>query len=73
MTRRLISRDRDGHVQFAMVDAAHFIGLVAGKVVDNPTKYADVVTATTHKALRGPRGGIILTREEFAKDIEGMR
>ena len=53
-----------------MVDAAHFIGLVAGKVVDNPTKYADVVTATTHKALRGPRGGIILTREEFAKDID---
>ena len=53
-----------------MVDAAHFIGLVAGKVVDNPTKYADVVTATTHKALRGPRGGIILTREEFSKDID---
>ena len=53
-----------------MVDAAHFIGLVAGKVVDTPTKYADVVTATTHKALRGPRGGIILTREEFAKDID---
>jgi glycine hydroxymethyltransferase len=49
-----------------MVDAAHFIGLVAGKVVDNPAKYADVVTATTHKALRGPRGGIILTKEEFA-------
>ena len=53
-----------------MVDAAHFIGLVAGKVVDNPAKYADVVTATTHKALRGPRGGIILTREKFAKDID---
>ena len=50
-----------------MVDAAHFIGLVAGKVVDNPTKYADVVTATTHKALRGPRGGIILTREELQR------
>ena len=42
-----------------MVDAAHFIGLVAGKVVDNPTKYADVVTATTHKALRGPRLSLI--------------
>ena len=53
-----------------MVDAAHFIGLVAGKVVDNPVKYADVVTATTHKALRGPRGGIILSKEEFAKDID---
>ena len=36
-----------------MVDAAHFIGLVAGKVVDNPAKYADVVTATTHKAYEG--------------------
>ena len=53
-----------------MVDAAHFIGLVAGKVVDNPVEYADVVTATTHKALRGPRGGIILSKEEFAKDID---
>ena len=46
---------------YFVVDAAHFIGLVAGKVVENPVKYADVVTATTHKALRGPRGGIILT------------
>ena len=53
-----------------MVDAAHFIGLVAGKVVDNPVQYADVVTATTHKALRGPRGGIILSKEEFAKNID---
>ena len=53
-----------------MVDAAHFIGLVAGKVVDNPAKYADVVTATTHKALRGPRGGIILAKEEYAKSID---
>ena len=53
-----------------MVDAAHFIGLVAGKVVDNPVQYADVVTATTHKALRGPRGGIILSKEEFAKDMD---
>ena len=53
-----------------MVDAANFIGLVAGKVVDNPVQYADVVTATTHKALRGPRGGIILSKEEFAKDID---
>ncbi|MDA9198372.1 serine hydroxymethyltransferase, partial [Acidimicrobiia bacterium] len=44
-----------------MVDAAHFIGLVAGKVVDNPMEYADIVTATTHKALRGPRGGLILS------------
>jgi len=53
-----------------MVDAAHFIGLVAGKVVDNPMEYADIVTATTHKALRGPRGGLILSKEEFAKDVD---
>ena len=53
-----------------MVDAAHFIGLVAGKVLDNPVGYADVVTATTHKALRGPRGGLILCKEEYAKDID---
>ena len=55
---------------YFVVDAAHFIGLVAGKVVENPVKYADVVTATTHKALRGPRGGLILSKEEFAKDID---
>jgi len=53
-----------------MVDAAHFIGLVAGKVLENPVGYADVVTATTHKALRGPRGGLILCKEEYAKDID---
>jgi|TARA_B100001093_G_scaffold255622_1_gene244497 glycine hydroxymethyltransferase len=55
---------------YFMVDAAHFIGLVAGKVVNNPMHYADIVTATTHKALRGPRGGIILCKEDFAKDID---
>ena len=55
---------------FFMVDAAHFIGLVAGKVVENPAPYADVITATTHKALRGPRGGLILSKEEFAKGID---
>ena len=55
---------------YLLVDAAHFIGLVAGKVVENPTKYADVVTATTHKALRGPRGGLILCKEDFAKTID---
>ena len=64
---REIADEVDAHF---MVDAAHFIGLVAGKVVDNPTKYADVVTATTHKALRGPRGGIILTTEELSKEID---
>ena len=45
-----------------MVDAAHFIGLVAGKAIPSPVPYADVVTSTTHKTLRGPRGGIILAR-----------
>ncbi len=50
------------------VDMAHFSGLVAGGAYPNPTKYADVVTSTTHKVLRGPRGGIILTnREDLSK------
>jgi glycine hydroxymethyltransferase len=53
-----------------MVDAAHFIGLVAGKAIPSPVPYADVVTATTHKVLRGPRGGMILCREEHAKAID---
>jgi glycine hydroxymethyltransferase len=53
-----------------MVDAAHFIGLVAGKAVPSPVPYADVVAATTHKVLRGPRGGMILCREEHAKAID---
>ena len=47
-----------------LVDMAHFSGLVAGKVYPNPCDYADVVTSTTHKVLRGPRGGIILTNDE---------
>ncbi len=49
---------------FFLVDMAHFSGLVAGGVYPNPIKYADVVTSTTHKVLRGPRGGIILTNSE---------
>ena len=53
-----------------MVDAAHFIGLVAGKAIPSPVPYADVVTATTHKVLRGPRGGMILCRAEHAKAID---
>ncbi|MEX0795120.1 MAG: serine hydroxymethyltransferase [Acidimicrobiia bacterium] len=52
-----------------VVDAAHFIGLVAGKSFPSPVPHADVVTATTHKALRGPRGGLILSREEFATPV----
>jgi glycine hydroxymethyltransferase len=53
-----------------MVDAAHFIGLVAGKAIPSPVPYADVVTATTHKVLRGPRGGMVLCRAEHAKAID---
>ena len=49
---------------YLLVDMAHFSGLVAGGVYPNPTKYADAVTSTTHKVLRGPRGGIILTNKE---------
>lgn len=52
-----------------MVDAAHFIGLVAGGSYPSPVPHADIVTATTHKALRGPRGGLILAREDFGQTI----
>lgn len=52
-----------------MVDAAHYIGLVAGGAAPNPVPHADIVTATTHKALRGPRGGIVTAKEEFGKGI----
>jgi glycine hydroxymethyltransferase len=53
-----------------MVDAAHFIGLVAGKAIPSPVPYADVVTFTTHKVLRGPRGGMILCKSEHAAAID---
>jgi len=53
-----------------MVDAAHFIGLVAGKAIPSPVPYADVVTFTTHKVLRGPRGGMILSTAEHAAAID---
>ena len=52
-----------------MVDMAHIAGLVAGGAHQNPVPYADIVTTTTHKTLRGPRGGLILAKEEFAKKI----
>ncbi|HEX5594535.1 MAG TPA: serine hydroxymethyltransferase [Micromonosporaceae bacterium] len=55
---------------YLMVDAAHFIGLVAGKAIPSPVPYADVVCFTTHKVLRGPRGGMILCREELAQRID---
>ncbi len=55
---------------YLMVDMAHFAGLVAGGVYPNPLEYADVVTSTTHKTLRGPRGGIVLTNNsDIAKKI----
>ncbi|MGX6605719.1 serine hydroxymethyltransferase [Micromonosporaceae bacterium Da 78-11] len=55
---------------YLMVDAAHFIGLVAGRAVPSPVPHADVVTCTTHKVLRGPRGGMILCREDLAQRID---
>ena len=53
-----------------MVDMAHIAGLVAAGLHQNPVLYADIVTSTTHKTLRGPRGGIILCKEKYAKQID---
>ena len=53
-----------------LVDAAHIIGLIAGDAHPSPVPHADIVTATTHKALRGPRGGLILSTQEHAKAID---
>ncbi|MCS7173760.1 MAG: serine hydroxymethyltransferase [Armatimonadetes bacterium] len=55
---------------YLMVDMAHFAGLVAGGVHPNPVPYADLVTSTTHKTLRGPRGGLILCRAELAREVD---
>ena len=55
---------------YLLVDMAHFAGLVAAKIYPNPCEYAEFVTSTTHKTLRGPRGGFILARNEFAKKID---
>jgi len=55
---------------YLVVDMAHFAGLVAAKVHPNPVEYAHVVTSTTHKTLRGPRGGLILSKSELAKPID---
>ena len=54
---------------YFMVDMAHYSGLIAGGVYPNPVPFADFVTSTTHKTLRGPRGGIILAKAEFEKSI----
>ncbi len=54
---------------YFMVDMAHYAGLIAAGVYPNPVPHADFVTTTTHKSLRGPRGGVILMKEEFAKPI----
>ena len=55
---------------YLMADIAHIAGLVAAKLQNDPIPYADVVTSTTHKTLRGPRGGIILAREEYKKKVD---
>ncbi len=55
---------------YFMVDMAHIAGLVAAGLHESPVPYADVVTTTTHKTLRGPRGGLILCREQYAKQID---
>ena len=55
---------------YLMVDMAHIAGLIAAGLHQNPVPYADFVTTTTHKTLRGPRGGMILCKEEFAKKID---
>jgi glycine hydroxymethyltransferase len=54
---------------YFMVDMAHYAGLIAAGVYPNPVPHADVVTTTTHKSLRGPRGGVILMKEQHAKAI----
>ena len=55
---------------YLMCDMAHFAGLVAGGAHPNPVPYCDIVTSTTHKTLRGPRGGIVLCREQYAKAVD---
>jgi glycine hydroxymethyltransferase len=74
---RVIDFERMGRIArevgaYLFVDMAHIAGLVAGGVHPSPVPYADFVTSTTHKSLRGPRGGIILCKEEFAKKIDAQ-
>ena len=65
-----ISEIADKVGAYLMVDMAHIAGLVAAGVHPSPVPYADIVTTTTHKTLRGPRGGMILCKEQFAKQID---
>ncbi|MBR4874412.1 MAG: serine hydroxymethyltransferase [Clostridia bacterium] len=72
---RVIDFERFGQIAkevgaYLLVDMAHIAGLVAAGLHPNPVPYADFVTTTTHKTLRGPRGGLILCREEYAKIID---
>ncbi len=72
---RVIDWERFAHIAqevgaYLMVDMAHYSGLIAGGVYPNPVPYSHFVTSTTHKTLRGPRGGFILCKSEFAKDID---
>lgn len=72
---RIIDFERMSHIakkagSLLMIDMAHFAGLVAGGEYPSPVPFADIVTTTTHKTLRGPRGGIILCKETFAKAID---
>lgn len=61
----------DEHDSLLMIDAAHFAGLVVAGVLENPAKYADILTMTTHKTLRGPRGAIILTKgDDLAHEVD---
>lgn len=60
----------DANGALFLVDMAHFSGLVAAGIYPNPCDYADIVTSTTHKTLRGPRSGVILARERFGKEID---
>lgn len=54
----------------SMIDIAHIAGLIAGKAIPNPVPYFDIVTTTTHKTLRGPRGGMVMCKEKYAKAID---
>ncbi|QID32455.1 serine hydroxymethyltransferase [Pampinifervens florentissimum] len=72
---RVIDWEKFAHIAqevgaYLMVDMAHYSGLIAGGVYPNPVPYAHFVTSTTHKTLRGPRGGFILCKAEFAKEID---